>query len=146
MRSGTAPYTCKSNELPLQYVMELNHIGITNKSEEQALQFYRDFLGLEKTKEILLPPELSEQLFSLSQEIKVLVFEKPGIKVEVFISDFQHANPNFTHFGIMLDNFSDVTEKAHRSHVDIIIGKHKDKTVYFLKDFSGNLIEIKQKS
>jgi hypothetical protein len=42
----------------------------------------------------------------------VLVFEKTGIKVEVFISDFQHANPNFTHFGIMLDNFSEVTEKA----------------------------------
>ena len=126
--------------------MELNHIGITNKSEDQALQFYRDFLGLEKTKEILLPPELSEQLFSLSQEIKVLVFEKHGIKIEVFISDFQHANPNFTHFGIMLDNFSEVTEKAQRSHVDLIIGKHKEKTVYFFKDFSGNLIEIKQKS
>ncbi|MCR4322044.1 MAG: VOC family protein [Candidatus Brocadiaceae bacterium] len=126
--------------------MELNHIGITNKSAEQAIQFYQDFLGLEKTREILLSPELSEQLFSLSQELKVLVFEKPGIKIEVFISDFQHANPNLTHFGIMLDNFSEVTEKAQRSHVDLIIGKYKDKTVYFLKDFSGNLIEIKQKS
>lgn len=126
--------------------MELNHIGVTNKSEGQALQFYRDFLGLEKTREILLAPELSEQLFSLSQEVKVLVFEKTGIKVEVFISDFHHANPNFTHFGIMLDNFSEVIEKARRSNVDIIMGRHKDKTVYFLKDFSGNLIEIKQKS
>lgn len=126
--------------------MELNHIGITNKNEKQALQFYQDFLGLEKTREILLPPELSEQLFSLSQEIKVLVFEKPGIKIEVFISDFQHANPNFTHFGIMLDNFAEVTEKVQRSHVDLVVGKHKDKTVYFLKDYSGNLIEIKQKS
>ena len=126
--------------------MELNHLGVTNKSEKQALQFYQDFLGLEKTREILLPPELSEQLFSLSQEIKVLVFEKPGIKIEVFISDFQHANPNFTHFGIMLDNLAEVTEKAKRSHVDLIIGKHKEKTVYFLKDYSGNLIEIKQKS
>jgi methylmalonyl-CoA/ethylmalonyl-CoA epimerase len=126
--------------------MELNHIGVTNKSAEQALRFYRDFLGLEKTREMLLAPELSEQFFSLSQEIKVLVFEKPGIKIEVFISDFQHANPNFTHFGMMLDNLAEVTEKAQRSHVDLIIGKHKDKTVYFLKDFSGNLIEIKQKS
>ncbi|MCF6156962.1 MAG: hypothetical protein E3K36_17395 [Candidatus Brocadia sp.] len=125
--------------------MELNHIGITNTNEEQALRFYRDFLGLEKTREILLDPELSEQLFSLSREIKVLVFEKIGIKIEVFISDFHHANPNFTHFGIMLDNFSEVTEKARRSNVDIIMGKHKDKIVYFLKDFSGNLIEIKQK-
>ncbi len=125
--------------------MQLNHIGIINKSEEQAIQFYKDFLGLEKTKEILLSPELSKQLFSLSQEVKVLVFETYGIKIEVFISDFQLANPNFTHFGIMLDNFSEITEKAKRSNVDIIIGKHKEKTVYFLKDFSGNLIEVKQK-
>ncbi|OQZ03799.1 MAG: hypothetical protein B6D34_06325 [Candidatus Brocadia sp. UTAMX1] len=126
--------------------MELNHVGITNKNEEQAIRFYQDFLGLEKTREILLPPELSEQLFSLSLEIKALVFEKPGLKVEVFISDFQHANPNFTHFGLMLDNFAEITEKAQRSHVELVLGKHKEKTVYFLKDFSGNLIEIKQKS
>jgi len=126
--------------------MELNHVGITNKNEEQAIRFYQDFLGLEKTREILLPPELSEQLFSLSLEIKALVFEKPGLKVEVFISDFQHANPNFTHFGLMLDNFAEITEKAQRSHVELVLWKHKEKTVYFLKDFSGNLIEIKQKS
>lgn len=125
--------------------MELNHIGITNKNEEEALRFYQDFLGLEKTREIILAPEFSGQLFSLFQEIKVLVFEKPGLKIEVFISDFQHASPNFTHFGLMLDNFAEVIEKAKRSHIDLIIGKHKEKTVYFLKDFSGNLIEIKQK-
>jgi hypothetical protein len=47
---------------------------------------------------------------------------------------------------MMLDNLSEITEKAQWFHVDLIIGKHKDKTVYFLKDFSGNLIEIKQKS
>ena len=126
--------------------MELNHIGITNKSEDQAVRFYQDFLGLEKTREILLAPELSEQLFSLYQEIKALVFEKPGVKIEVFISDFQHADPNFIHFGLMLDNFAEITEMAQRSHIELIIGKHKEKTVYFLKDFSGNLIEIKQKS
>ncbi|MDR4507456.1 MAG: VOC family protein [Candidatus Brocadiaceae bacterium] len=126
--------------------MELNHIGITNESEEQALRFYQDFLGLEKTKEMHLAPELSAQLFSLAQEIRVLVFEKPGMKVEVFISNFQHANPNFIHCGLLLDNLPEITEKARQSNVDLIIGKHKDKTVYFLKDFSGNLIEIKQKS
>lgn len=32
----------------------------------------------------------------MSQEIKVLVFEKPGLKIEVFVSDFQHASHNFT--------------------------------------------------
>lgn len=125
--------------------MQLNHIGIINKSEEQAITFYKDFLGLEKTREILLPPELSVQLFSLSREIKVLVFEKDDFKIEVFISDFQLASPDFIHFCITVDNLSEITENAPKSKVDLIIGKHKDKTVYFVKDFSGNLIEIKQK-
>lgn len=125
--------------------MLLNHVGITNRSEEQALRFYGDLLGLEKTKEILLAPELSEQIFAVSKEIKILVFEAQGIKVEVFISDFKEALPDFAHFGIFIDNLSELIEKAKRSDVEFIVGTHKEKTVYFLKDFSGNLIEIKQK-
>ena len=76
--------------------MQLNHVGIINKNEEQVLKFYVDFLGLKKTREILLPLELSEQLFSVAKEIKVLVVENEGIKIEVFISDFQPENPNQT--------------------------------------------------
>ncbi len=125
--------------------MELNHVGIINKSEEQALKFYNEFLGLKKTKEMLLVQELSEQLFSVSKEIKVMVFENEGLKIEIFISDFQPENPNFTHFGIMVDSLPEITERARQFNADLIIGKHKDKTVYFLKDFSGNIIEVKQK-
>ena len=125
--------------------MQLNHVGIINKNEEQALKFYQDFLGLKLTREIILPLELSEQLFSVSKEIKVLVVENEGIKIEVFISDFQPENPNFTHFAIMVDSLSELTERAIQFDAELIIGKHKDKTVYFLKDFSDNLIEVKQK-
>ena len=113
--------------------MQLNHVGIINKNEEQALKFYQDFLGLKKTREILLPPELSEQLFSTSKEIKVLVVEKWGDK------DLG------VHIAIMVDSLLEITEKAKQFNADVIIGKHKDKTVYFLKDFSGNLIAVEQK-
>jgi len=41
--------------------MQLNHVGIINKSEEQAVKFYQDFLGLKLTREIILPLELREQ-------------------------------------------------------------------------------------
>ena len=125
--------------------MQLNHVGIINKNEEQVLKFYVDFLGLEKTKESFLAPALSEQLFSVSKELKVSVVENEGIKIEVFISDFQPENPNFTHFAVMVDSLSELTERAKQFDAKVIIGKHKDKTVYFLKDFSGNIIEVKQK-
>lgn len=126
--------------------MLLNHVGIVNKSEEEALRFYRDFLGLEKTREFLVSPELAAQLFSFSREVKVLVFEKEEVKFEVFIRpDFRKPHPDFSHACCMVDNLAEVIEEAPKAGVELITGQHGDKTVYFLKDFSGNLIEIKQK-
>jgi catechol 2,3-dioxygenase-like lactoylglutathione lyase family enzyme len=34
--------------------MVLSHIGIINESEEEAVRFYAEFLGLEKTREFLV--------------------------------------------------------------------------------------------
>lgn len=126
--------------------MLFNHVGIVNKSEDQAVQFYRDFLGFEITKDYNVSRDLSEQLFAVSREIKLLAFEKNGIKIEVFICpDCKQSSPDFRHIGFLLDNLSDLIEKAPRAGIEVIMGKTKEKTVYFLKDFSGNLIEIKQK-
>jgi catechol 2,3-dioxygenase-like lactoylglutathione lyase family enzyme len=126
--------------------MLLNHIGIINKSEEQAEQFYSDFLGFEITKESVVSQELSEQLFTVSRDVKMMVFEKNGIKIEVFICpECELPSPDFSHIGLLLDNFSEITEKAPQAGIELITGKTKEKTVYFIKDFSDNLIEIKQK-
>ena len=126
--------------------MLLNHVGLTNKSEDDAVRFYRDFLGFELTRKSVVPAGLSEQLFSVSSDISMLVFEKAGIKIEVFISPaYTPPGPDINHIGFLLDNFPVILEKAPQAGVKLIIGKTKDKTVYFIRDFSGNLIEIKQK-
>lgn len=51
-----------------------------NKSREDAIRFYRDFLGFEITKEIIMPREPSEQVFTVSREIPMIAFEKDGIR------------------------------------------------------------------
>ncbi len=125
--------------------MVLSHVGIVNQSEEKAVRFYADFLGLEKTREFVLAAGLSEQIFSLSREIKVLVFESQGIKVEVFICpDCIPLSPGPRHIGLLVEDLAGVLEKAGRSGVEVIEGRAGEKTVYFLRDFSGNLIEIRQ--
>ncbi|MEW6599704.1 MAG: VOC family protein [Nitrospirota bacterium] len=126
--------------------MLLNHVGLTNKSEEDAVLFYRDFLGFELTRKSVVTKTLSEQLFSVQGDLGMLVFEKDGIKIEVFISPaYTLPAPDINHIGLLLNNFWEVVEKAPQAGVKVIIGKSKDKTVYFIRDFSGNLIEIKQK-
>ena len=104
--------------------MILNHAGVINKSEEDAAGFYRDFLGFELTRDYTVPSELSEQIFGISEEIKVLVFEGHGIKVEVFISAaFIPASPDYMHIGFLIDNLSDVLERAGQAGVEVITGR-----------------------
>ncbi len=127
--------------------MVLNHVGIINENKEQAVRFYGDFLGLDKTKEAMLPQELSEQLFDYSSEIKMMVFEKDGMKIEVFICPGckTQLSPDFRHIGLFLDDLPQIIKKASEAGVEHIAGTTADKTVHFIKDFYGNLIEIKQK-
>jgi methylmalonyl-CoA/ethylmalonyl-CoA epimerase len=125
--------------------MLLNHVGIINESEEKATRFYHGLLGFEKTREFVVSTELAEQLFSVPKDIKVLVFERGGIKIEVFICpECRQPFPDYSHIGFLLDDFQSMKETAQEMGV-LVVGKTDQKTVYFLKDFSGNLIEIKPK-
>ncbi|MEW6418466.1 MAG: VOC family protein [Nitrospirota bacterium] len=126
--------------------MLLSHVGIINESEDKAVRFYHDLLGFEKTREFVVSAKLSEQLFSVSREIKVLVFERDCIKLEIFICpECRQRFPEYSHIGLLLDNLQSIKEKAQQTGVELIVGRTEEKTVHFLKDFSGNLIEIKQK-
>jgi len=123
--------------------MLLNHAGMINESEEKALRFYHGLLGFEKTREFVVSRELSKQLFSVQEEIKVLVFERDGVKIEIFICpECRRPFPDYSHIGLLLDDFQAVKEKAKEKGF-LVVGKTDKKTVYFLRDFSGNLVEIK---
>ena len=124
--------------------MVLDHIGIVNKSEEEALRFYHDILGLEKIKDSVSTADLSKQLFSIPRDIKMVVFGKGGVKIEVFIlPEFTHPSPNIPHLGIQIENLEQLLERAKGAGAKVITGKRGDKTVYFIEDFSGNMIEVK---
>jgi len=126
--------------------MVLNHVGIINENARQAERFYGDFLKFDKTREFVVPPDLSDQLFRLSREITVMVFERDGIKLEVFLCpDCRRPAIDLAHLGLHVDDLSSLIEQAHASGVDHIIGSTAGKTVHFIRDFSGNLIEVKQK-
>ncbi len=124
--------------------MVLDHIGIVNKSEEDALRFYRDILGLDKIKDSVSTADLSEQLFLISKDIKMIVFGKGRVKVEIFIlPEFIHPSPNIPHLGLQVKDIQELLERVEQAGARVITGKRSDKTVYFIQDFSGNLIEVK---
>ena len=122
----------------------VDHIGIINRQEEEAVEFYQNLLGLEKIKESFVPPELSRQLFNLFQEVRMLVFVMGNLKIEVFvIPGFTPPSPNISHFCLQIPHFPELLERLTQAGAKVITGQHGAKTVYFTEDFSGNRIEIK---
>ncbi|MEC4676431.1 MAG: VOC family protein [Nitrospirota bacterium] len=124
--------------------MVFDHTGIISKSEEEAVRFYQGLLGLEKIKESVVAAGLCQQLFSVSEDIKMLVFGKGNIKVEIFIiPDWNPSTPNIPHFCIQVPDLPEFIEKTKAAGARVIKGSYNEKTVYFIEDFSGNRIEIK---
>jgi extradiol dioxygenase family protein len=127
--------------------MFLNHVALVNATEEQAGKFYGEFLELEKTREYTVPSELAQQLFSLNWDIKAVVYEKDSIRFEIFIDpDSIPATSEIRHIALFVDDLSAFLERAVRFQVEHIIGRIPEKMVHFIKDYSGNMIEVKQKT
>jgi catechol 2,3-dioxygenase-like lactoylglutathione lyase family enzyme len=127
--------------------MFFDHVGIMNEDEDKAVRFYRDILGLEKTKESSVSPELARQLFSIDREIKMLVFGKGDLKVEIFIvPELSLSNPSVPHFCLLAPDLGALLEKAKKEGVKVISAERGGGTVHFVEDFSGNRIELKPKA
>jgi len=125
--------------------MVLDHVGIVNEDEGSAVRFYRDLLGLGKIKESSVSPELAQKLFFINKEIKMLVYGKENLKVEIFIiPGFSPPSPSVPHFCIQMPDLPGFLERAKGEGVRVITADRGGRTVYFVEDFSGNRIELKQ--
>ena len=124
--------------------MLLDHVGIMSKDEDGTVRFYRDILGLEKIKESFVSPELARRLFSIDREIRMLVYGKEDLMVEIFIvPGFSRPSPSVPHFCLQVHDLAALLEKAKGEGVKVISAERGGRTVYFVEDFSGNRIEIK---
>ncbi len=124
--------------------MVLDHVGIMNEDEEGAVRFYRDILGLEKIRESSVSPELARQLFSIDREIRMLVYGKENLMVEIFIMPgFNRRSPSVSHFCLRLPDLASLLEKAKKEGAKVISAERGGRTVTFVEDFSGNRVELK---
>ncbi len=124
--------------------MVFDHVGIMNKDEDGAVRFYQGVLGLEKLRESSVSPELAGKLFSVDAEMKMLIFGKEGLKVEIFIvPGFGLPSPSVPHICIYVPDLAGLLEKAKREGVKVISAERGGRTVYFIEDYSGNRLELK---
>jgi len=124
--------------------MVIDHVGIMNEDEDRAIRFYRDILGLEKVKESSVSANLAGQLFSFNQEIRMLIYGKENLMVEIFIvPGFSGPSPAVPHLCLQVSDPAAILEKAKKEGVKVISAERGGKTIYFVDDFFGNRIELK---
>jgi catechol 2,3-dioxygenase-like lactoylglutathione lyase family enzyme len=126
-------------------IMLLDHVGIVNRDGNEAVRFYHDLLGLDVIKESSVLSELGHKLFSVDQEIRMLVYGSKDLKVEVFIlPGFTPPLPAVPHFCIQVPDLPGLLNKAKGAGVKVISVERGGRIVHFIEDFSGNRVEVKQ--
>jgi len=124
--------------------MVLRHVGLTSGSEEKADVFYKNLLGLKKSEPKTLNSALSKSIFNLDSELVIINYLNEDVHFEVFITDSDSNNTRqIEHLCLEVDDLNDFLNKCNALGVKVARIPKGDKTLTFIKDFDGNLFEIK---
>lgn len=125
--------------------MVLRHVGLTSGSEEKADTFFVGLLGLMKSEPKTLPRELSKAIFSIDAELLMINYQDENAHFEIFITGETIGNSRqIAHVCLEVDNLEEFLENCRSLNVDIARIPKGDKTLTFIRDFDGNLFEIKR--
>ena len=127
--------------------MRIQHVGLVCRSEGNSDRFYQDLLGLEKTRSFTLSRELARDLFGFDQSFQVITYLKDDAHFEIFvIEESKAAPPQFHHVALEVENRERFLEECRGMLVPVVDVSKEGKVVTMIRDFDGNLFEIKDKA
>ena len=124
--------------------MRIHHVALVCGSEENADRFYVDLLGFEQTRSFLVPADLAGGLFGYEERIQTLTYLKDDMCFEIFVVNGAHASSPLSHVALAVENKREFLKKCERFQIRIVEVSKGEKTVTMIRDFDGNLFEIKE--
>lgn len=124
--------------------MILRHVALTCSSEKKSDRFYKDLLGLQKSEPKILPVALSRAIFNIDAELVMINYQDEKAHFEIFITGHSvNRSRQVEHTCLEVDDLPDFIKKCNERGVDISQIPKGDRTLTFIRDFDGNLFEIK---
>ncbi len=126
--------------------MKLHHTGLCNANIDQARLFYAQLLGLEEKYTFHLEPDLAKQIFGLEESFTVLVFGNQNLQLEIFVASnaaLRQVSP-VNHLCLEVKDRHALLNKCQQAGIEIIQLERNGRPLIFIKDFFGNLFEIKE--
>jgi len=125
--------------------MRLNHVALVCGSEQNADVFYKDVLGLIKIKSFVISRDLAHRIFGIEREHRVLVYGNDRFTAEIFLAA-QPPRPDTSleHVCLEVEDREDFVKRCKSMHVEVNRIPKGDALLTFVKDYDGNLFEIKE--
>jgi len=124
--------------------MNLKHVALVCRSEENSDRFYQSLLGLPKLDSKMLPAQLSKQLFEVDSEIQIISYGDDELGFEIFIFDKNQGDSiKIEHVCLAVEDRSAFLDKCRTMNVKTIQVPKGNAVIVFIQDYDGNLFEIK---
>lgn len=120
------------------------HVALQYNDRTQAEIFFNKILKLPLKKTFTVSKELSNIIFEINEEVTVDVYGNAEACFEVFITKIQ-TKYRFEHTCIEINDKKELIKSCNKYGIKPIFVKKGVKTLLFIKDYAGNLFEIKEK-
>jgi catechol 2,3-dioxygenase-like lactoylglutathione lyase family enzyme len=124
--------------------MMLQHVAVTCSSEKNSDRFYKNLLGLEKSGPKILPSSLSRAIFKVNSELLMINYLGESVHFEVFITGHAtNRERQIEHVCLEADDLQSFLKKCNDLDIEISQIPKGDRILTFIRDYDGNLFEIK---
>ena len=122
----------------------INHVALQFSDKEKADIFFNKILGMPKVKTFTVSEELSENIFGIKSMIDVEVYDNGKARFEIFTEETSRIH-GYEHTCIEVSNKKEFIAQCRKYGIEPLVVKKEDKDLLFVRDFSNNLYEIKEK-
>ena len=122
----------------------LNHVALQCNDKEKVETFFTEVLGLPIKKKFTVSGELSEAIFGIDESVDVEVYDNNETRFEIFITQTEEKR-GYGHVCIEIDSKKEFIDRCKQYGIKPMVITTGGKNLFFVKDFSGNLFEIKEK-
>jgi catechol 2,3-dioxygenase-like lactoylglutathione lyase family enzyme len=123
----------------------LNHIALQVNDQKDVPDFYQDILGFQHEYAFSLDHETAKTIFDVDADVDVEIVKNEDLKLELFLRSAAASAMPYPHVCLNLDQAThdEIIEKCRQKGYEVIKVARKHGLLYFVKDHSGNLFELK---
>lgn len=123
--------------------IDFHHLGLTIAYETDVREFYQDILGLDIQREFVLEKEMAERIFHRNRDVKIVAGMIGDMYMELFL-DSEGSRVVWEHVCLVVDDRAALIEKCRAKDYQVTIVQRESSELVFIRDCSGNIIEIKE--